>query len=390
MSKITLGIIFGGKSVEHDVSIITACQVIEAVDKRRYNIAPIYITKGGEWFSGEKLAHIETFKRNKFRDEKQAFLSPLPSFKALMPYPEGPKLFQRKNIMPEIDVAIPLVHGTNGEDGTLQGLLELADIPYVGSGVQASAIGMDKIAMKSIFSDCDLPVVDHLWFYSKKWRNRPENKIARIEESLGYPVIVKPANLGSSIGISLVDNRDKLMYAVDIASRYDRRIMVESAVENLVEINCAVLGVSAELQSSLCEQPTARKEVLSFNDKYLSGNKGGRNRKPTSQIPADLPHRTEKLIQSMAQAAFSAIDARGTARVDLLMNKETDQVYINEINTIPGSLSMNLWEKSGVKPAQLIDRLVFMAINTHKEKNKLMYAYKSNLLTVSKIKKTDK
>jgi D-alanine-D-alanine ligase len=377
MKKLRLGIIFGSRSVEHEVSIVTAHQVIQAIDRNKYDLVPIYITREGHWFTGKKLLILESFKdlSSLVSNLEKAYIAPDPSVESLVG--SSQKWFRKK--LSRIDAAFPLVHGTYGEDGTLQGLLELSNIPYIGAGVLGSALGMDKIVMKAVFKENHLPTVNYVWFLRNEWKNKQEEIIVKIETSLKYPLFVKPANLGSSIGISKVKNREDLLYAIEVASHYDRRLIVEESVEGSIEINCSVLG-NEEPIPSVCEQPISWEEFLNYDEKYLRGGRTSGLKGADRRIPAQIsPELTEK-IQRLAVNAFRAIDCHGVARVDFLVNIEKGDIFINEINTIPGSISFYLWEASGIKFSELIDRLVDLAISAHKEKSKTIYSYDSKLL----------
>lgn len=379
MKRLRIGLIFGSRSVEHEVSIVTAHQVIQTIDKGKYEVVPIYITKEGYWFTGKKLLELEGFKNLPalVSDLEKVYISPDSSVKSLVR--PSKKLFTKASSI-EIDVVFPLVHGTFGEDGTLQGLLELANIPYVGAGVLGSALGMDKITMKAVFKENHLPVVKYVWFLRNEWKYKQEEIISKIETSLKYPLFVKPANLGSSIGISKTKNREDLIYALEVASHYDRRLIVEESLEGAIEINCSVLG-NEEPFPSVCEQPISWEEFLNYDEKYLRGGKTSGLKGAERRIPAPIsPDLTEK-IQKLAVNTFKAIDCRGVARVDFLVNTEKGQIFVNEINTIPGSLSFYLWEASGIKFPELIDKLINLANDAYREKSKTIYSYDSKLIT---------
>ncbi|MDI6890489.1 MAG: D-alanine--D-alanine ligase family protein [Thermodesulfovibrionales bacterium] len=379
MKRLRIGVIFGSRSVEHEVSIVTAHQVMQAIDKYKYEVVPIYITKEGHWFTGEKLLMLESFKDLSslvFSLEK-AYIAPDLSVGSLVGVSQ--KWF-RKKLAKKIDVAFPLVHGTYGEDGTLQGLLELANIPYVGAGVLGSALGMDKIAMKAVFKENHLPAVNYVWFLRNEWQTKQEEMIARIEAHLKYPLFVKPANLGSSIGISKAKSREDLIYAVEVASHYDRRLIVEESVENGIEINCSVLG-NEEPIPSVCEQPVSWEEFLNYDEKYLRGGKISGLKGAERRIPAPITPKLTEKIQGLAVKAFKVVDCRGIARVDFLVNTEKDEIFINEINTIPGSISFYLWEATGIRFSELVERLIGLAIDAYKEKSKITYSYDSKLIT---------
>lgn len=385
-----IGIIFGGRSVEHEVSVITAMQIMENIDKKKYNPVPIYISKEGKWLTGDCLLDFENYKDDNFKESKKIILSPNYRDNNLYTNPKTRKIFGKK-ILDEIDIAFPVIHGTNGEDGTIQGIFELMDIPYVGSGVLGSSVGMDKILMKDVYKANNLPIVDYHWFYRIRWGREKDKVIKEIEEKLEYPLFVKPANLGSSIGISKAKDRKELINSIEIAINYDRKIIIEKAVENPREINCAVMGYDEEVTTSLCEEPLGWKDILSFEDKYIKSNeKGGKSTGERRIIPADIRDNIREEIEVLAKRAFTTIDARGVARIDFLVDME-DNIYINEINTLPGSISFYLWEGKGYNFENLINELIYIAIKVHEEKNKSTYSYEANLLNRvqygSKLKK---
>lgn len=371
MGKLRVGVIFGSRSVEHAVSIITAHQVMGALDRSKYEVIPIYITRDGIWVTGDDLLQLRNFKNLDLHRLEKSFITPDPSV---------PGLVRHEKLLDKIDVVFPVVHGTHGEDGTLQGLLELANIPYVGAGVVGSAVGMDKVVMKSVFRDNGLPVVEFRWFTRRQWQTAPEDVIAKIETDLKYPVFVKPANLGSSIGITKAKDREKLQFALDVASHFDRRLIIEEAIENAMEINCSVLG-NDEPVASVCEQPLPWEEFLSYEDKYLKGSpqgmKGLRRR-----VPAPISPELTTEIQSLAIKAFKAIDCRGIARVDFLVDptgrwrwfRKIGRPFMNEINTMPGSVAFYLWEPMGVKFPELVEKLIGLALEAHEEKKKTIYS----------------
>jgi D-alanine-D-alanine ligase len=285
-----------------------------------------------------------------------------------------------------VDMVFPVVHGTYGEDGTLQGLLELAAIPYVGAGVVGSAVGMDKIVMKAAFQAQQLPVVNYLWFTRKRWQAAADTVADEIERTLTYPLFVKPANLGSSIGISKATDRTSLFDAIEVAAHYDRRLLVEEAFEGGIEVNCAVLG-NDEPVASVCEQPIAWAEILSYEDKYLRGGKGKGGRSGgegmaslTRRIPAPIPNDLTARVQDLAVKAFQAVDCAGLARIDFLVDPASGRIAVNEINTLPGSLAFYLWEASGVPFPALVDRLIDLALERHRERQQTTFSFDSALL----------
>jgi D-alanine-D-alanine ligase len=382
--KIRVGVIFGSRSVEHEVSVITGQQVIAALDKTRYEVVPIYITKTGTWFTGEKLLDVANFK-----DEKAVlvgcdpvFLSPDPTVGGLIVRREEKGGLFKRSRDPEVlplDVIFPTVHGTYGEDGTIQGLFELAGIPYVGSGVLGSAVGMDKIIMKSVFRDHGLPVVKYYATTRHAWENAPDETLAAIEQALGYPVFVKPANLGSSVGVVQAQNREELHQALEVAAQYDRRLLIEQAVSNVIEVNCSVLGFQ-DPQPSVCEQPIPWKDFLSYEDKYMRGGKASGMKGLSRKIPAPISDELTKRVQQLAVQSFEMLDCRGVARIDFLIDTKTETLYINEINTLPGSIAFYLWEPLGISTSMLVDKLIQLAFEAHQERQRTTYSVDSPLL----------
>jgi len=374
--KKKVAVVFGGRSVEHEVSVITGMQVIENIDKGKYDVVPIFINKDGKWLTGESLYDFKNFKSNNLKNLKEVIITPISNDKKLYSHP-GTIGFLGKKFIEDIDIVFPALHGTYGEDGTIQGLFELLNIPYATGGVLASSVGMDKIVMKAVFKSYDLPIVDYIWFFRKRWSEDKEGIIKEVEDKLGYPVFVKPANLGSSVGISKAKDKDKLIEAIEIAIRYDRKIIIEKSIENPREINCAVMGYDDNVRASLCEEPLGWKELLSYEDKYVRSNtkgvKGGKR-----VIPADLPDEVREQIEEVAKQSFMAIDCKGNARIDFLVD-ENGKIYINEINTQPGSVAYYLWEPMGITFKELINQLLDIAVEAHKEKSKNMYSYDVDL-----------
>lgn len=373
-----VGVVFGGRSVEHEVSVITGIQVIENMDKTKYQPVPIYIDKKGKWLTGDCLMDFKNFKNNNLKDAVEIFMTHEPGNFNLYRNPDQVGMFGKK-IVDNIDMAFLALHGTHGEDGTIQGLFELMDIPYIGGGVLASSVGMDKILMKDVFKSNSLPVVDYYWFYRSDWKENRDNVLNEIEDSVKYPVFVKPANLGSSIGINIAKDKEALIDAIEIAVNYDRKVIIEKAVENPREINCAVLGYDREVVTSLCEEPLGWKDVLTFEDKYVKSNaKGGKSAGERRIIPADIEDGMREKIEELAKSAFISIDGSGTSRIDFLIDEE-ENIYVNEINTLPGSIGFYLWEKKGYSFENLIDELLNIAIKKNKEKQTNMYDFDADL-----------
>jgi D-alanine-D-alanine ligase len=385
--KLRVAVIFGSRSVEHEVSIISAVQAMDALDPRRYEPLPIYITKEGTWITGQELRRIDSFNDlpGLMTRCRPVYLRPEPFGNRLFMEEPGP-LGSKRTRVTVVDMVFPVVHGTYGEDGTLQGLLELAAIPYVGAGVVGSAVGMDKIVMKAAFQAQQLPVVNYLWFTRKRWQAAADTVADEIERTLTYPLFVKPANLGSSIGISKATDRTSLFDAIEVAAHYDRRLLVEEAFEGGIEVNCAVLG-NDEPVASVCEQPIAWAEILSYEDKYLRGGKGKGGRSGgegmaslTRRIPAPIPNDLTARVQDLAVKAFQAVDCAGLARIDFLVDPASGRIAVNEINTLPGSLAFYLWEASGVPFPALVDRLIDLALERHRERQQTTFSFDSALL----------
>lgn len=382
--KITVAVFFGGKSVEHEVSIISGIQALCALDKSKFIPLPIYISKDNIFYTGEHMGDIRSYKDMNACLQKavRVLLVPQNGRVALMRYP-AKKL--GNNIISVFDVAMPVVHGTNAEDGTLMGLLEMLGVPYTGCDVLSSAVGMDKIATKAILKQNGLPALDALSF-SSRYATREEEMLDQIESKFDYPVIVKPVNLGSSVGIARAVDRYELKTAIDTAMGFSSRVMAEPCVQNLREINCSVLGDSDDAISSVCEQPISSHDILDYSDKYLAnaGDAGGQKSGMSSlkrQLPADIPPQLEKRVRELAVKAFQAIGCSGVARVDFLNDKVSDALYINEINTIPGSLSFYLWDASGMSFPLLLEKLIELAFKRHRERQAITYTYDTNILS---------
>jgi D-alanine-D-alanine ligase len=382
MSKLNIAVMFGGRSVEHEVSVISGLQIIENIDKSKYDVTPVYVSKSGDWYTGDELLSIKNYKdvESLLQRVKKVYLPPVPSMNRLYFSQVKSGLFRKEAEYIKIDAVFPAFHGMHGEDGSMQGLFELADLPYVGCGVTGSAVGMDKIIMKDIFKANNIPIVDYTWFLRSDYEKDSNSVINEIESKLSYPMFVKPANLGSSIGITKAKDRTGLINAVEIAVRYDSRIIVEKGVENLVEINCSVLGFGNEITSSVCEEPVSWQEFLSFDDKYMRGSSQKGMKSATRKIPAPIPDEKTEEIRKLSMKVFKVLDCSGVSRIDFLMEKYSMKVYVNEINTIPGSFAFYLWEPCGVNFKELIDRLIQYAIKRHDEHVKNIYTFDAALL----------
>ena len=389
--KINVGVIFGGRSVENEISVITAAQTMAAMSTERYNIVPIYISKEGRWYTGDKLRITDNYRDMKALLESvdEVYFRPIYGDQRL--YRVKRPLFG-SDVVTTIDVILPCLHGTSGEDGSFQGMIEMTGIPYACPNPLASANGMDKITMKMILAQSGIPVIDYVWFSDKEWFDREEQTIERVEQQLGYPVIVKPADSGSSVGIKAVHNREELKEATENAISYSKRIIVEHLVEQLKEINCSVLGNYYECEASVCEAPIRSGEILSYEDKYLGGGakgaKGGvkesRGMHSTvREIPARLPEQQTEFIRTKAVETFKALACDGVARIDFMIDEKDQQIYVNEINTIPGSLSFYLWEATGVGFDELVERLINIAFERKRDSSFKTTSYKENIFNYS-------
>lgn len=384
--KTNVGVFFGGRSVEHEISVLSALQAISALNKDKYNIIPIYITKQGHWLSGDALLDIKNYKDLKALESKAQEVYMRPVYGDYNLYPvKNPGLFS-KNAKPiaELHVALPILHGTNGEDGIFEGVLETIGIPFAGCNTLSSANGMDKITMKMILRSECINVVDYVWFTDKQWLAERDSIVEKIEKELGYPVIVKPANLGSSVGIGKAKNREELIDKINNAEKFSQRLIVEHCIDRLKEINCSVLGDADDHISSVCEEPIKSGDFLSYEDKYMGGTKTNAGMQASAKrIPAELPDEVTKKIQKMAADTFRVLSCHGVSRIDVMIDEADGEVYVNEINTIPGSLSFYLWEASGIKFSELMDKLVQLALRRKREAERKTFTYDHNIFAMS-------
>lgn len=381
---IKLGVIFGGPTVEHEVSIISAVQAMNNLDKEKYDVYPIYITKDRTWYCGKMLMDIDIYR----------------DFETLKRYASKVTLYNNnglfklqsngffKKTVADLDVVLPIVHGNNMEDGTLQGYLELVGVPYVGSGVLGSSLGQDKVVMKQVFASAGIPIVDYTWFYDCEYYEDKNSVIEKVNK-LGYPVIVKPATLGSSVGITFVKTQEGLEKAISEAINYDIKVVVEKAVENLVEVNCSVLGNYENQTASILEEVMSTAEFLTYQDKYIGGGKGSKTKGVGSKgmasasriIPARLDDKVTKKVQDYAKEVFKILNLSGVCRIDFLIDSKTNKVYVNEPNTIPGSLSFYLWDKTDKTYPELLDEMITIAIKNYKIKSKKTITFETNILS---------
>lgn len=405
---IKIGVFFGSQSVEHEVSVITALQAMNHLKNlTEYEIVPVFIDKTGDWYTGESLKSIENFKNipkllesctrvNMVKQGREVVLIPNP-VKRL-----GPAMIDR------IDIAFPIIHGTFGEDGTIQGIFEMTGLPYVGCDVLAAALTMDKTVCKHVLMANGIPVIEGVWFTTDDWLRESEKLTSDVAEKLGYPVIVKPANMGSSVGVSVAHNEDEFRDSVHFCREFTNRILVERMVKDLMEINISVLGDCEGVEVSACERPLSSSEFLSFEDKYTSGGGGSKASSGNAAgskagissggsksesgmaslsrvLPADISDAMREEIETIAKRAFLAVDASGVTRLDFIIDKVDDTVYLNELNTIPGSLAFYLWAEAGKPYEELLEDLIELAYRKDRRKSRLQFSNETNILADAKI-----
>lgn len=386
--KIKVGVIYGGESVEHEVSVISAMQAMNKLDQEKYEIIPIYITKDREWYTGEMLKDIEVYQD----------LSLIKKYgKNVVLYcNNGSFVLQKKtfpkSVVAEVDIILPIVHGTNVEDGGLQGYLQTIGVPFVGSDVYASVVGQDKVFMKDIWKNAKLPMTDYVWFYDVDYKQDSDAVIEKVEK-LAYPVIVKPATTGSSVGIAVCSKREELVEAIDDAIQYDKKILVEEVVENLKEVNIAVMGNYEHQKVSEIEEVLSGNKFLTYADKYIGDGKGklkgakvpmkGTSKGMASanrKLPAELPDKVRKEVEEVAVEAFKTLGSSGNSRIDFLVDEKKNKVYINEINSIPGSLAFYLWEAKGIDFSTVLDEMINIGGKDYKKRVSKTHSFETNIL----------
>ena len=377
--KIKVGVIFGGETVEHEVSIISAVQAMNNLDKNKYEIIPIYISKDRIWYTGVMLKEIDFFKD--FNNLKK-FANKITLYKGEDGfYLQKVSGFFKSNVE-SLDIILPIVHGNNVEDGSLAGYLDSVGIPYVGSHVLGAALGQDKVVMKQVMQSANIPVVDYTWFYDNEYVEDKEKLLKDIKK-IGYPVVVKPATLGSSIGITFVTDENLIESAIEEAIKYDVKVIVEKAVENLVEVNASVLGNYNYQRVSPLEEVMGKDEILSYRDKYLGNAKktSSKGMASTSRIiPARISDKMTEDITNTSKEVFKLLNLSGVCRIDYLIDKKEEKYYVNEPNTIPGSLSFYLWKEAGLKYSDLLDEMISIAIKDYKNREKKVKSFSSNIL----------
>ena len=386
---------FGGKTVEHEVSVISGIQALKSMDTDKYEVIPVYMTKENDMYTGSDIGKIESYRDIPalLKHSQRVIMVNDGGRVQLVPYPA--KMFGGQKPV-AIDIAFPVVHGTNVEDGALQGYLKTVGVPFVGPDVTSSAISMDKFITKAVLKEAGVPVLDAK-VYTMSDYEYPEKIADDIEKSFGYPVIIKPVNLGSSVGIGVAKSRDELIDAIDDAFRYAARVMAEHAISKLREINCSVLGDENEAFASECEEPLTSGEILSYEDKYVNsggkkgGSKGGSGSKGAGmanlsrKIPAELSPEKREEIRELAVKSFRALGCCGVSRIDFMIDEEEDKLYFNEINPIPGSLSFYLWEPVGVPYKELLDRMIQLALKRARVEESLTFTFDTNILANAKL-----
>lgn len=379
MEKITIALLFGGRSVEHEVSVVSALQAYENMDQDKYHVIPVYVSKAGEFFTNHKLLDIKNYK-----DVNSLILS---SKQIVFAHKGSRGGFLTQGIFGKftpVDIAFPLFHGSFGEDGCVQGLFEMYGIPYVGLDVTGSAVAMDKIISKALFKELGLEVGKYTWIARSEWIENSEKCIRAIKKDLDFPMFVKPATGGSSIGAGRAIDEDALQFAIEVASAYSDRIIIEEAFgKNIIEVNCSGLGYS-EVKASVCEQPVKSEELLTFSDKYMKGGKGtekaGGMETLDRIIPAPISASLSKKIQEATKLVFEAINGCGVVRIDFFVDPKSEKFWINEVNSPPGSLAFYLWEKSGIAYKELLDMLIKQGLERAEQRKKTTYVFESGLL----------
>lgn len=385
--KLNIAVFFGGESVEHEVSIISAHQAIEALDKNKYNVIPVYVSKERKLYVSDLLKDISNYKDLKHLISQCTQVSITSEDNRVVIRPVKPSLFGPKELG-TIDVAIPVMHGTNGEDGTIQGFFEMLRVPYAGCDLYGAAIGQDKVLQKNVLNDNNLPITNWFWVYGSEMDTHQSEILDKVHRLI-YPVIIKPARTGSSVGISIAHNDEEYLACFDEARQYDEKIITEKVVKPMREINCSVVGDSYSCVASVLEEVSSvsQDELLSFSDKYLGGSKsakseGSKGMASTARIiPAPLTDEQTRLIQQLAKETFRVLGTSGVCRIDFLMDADTKKVYVNEINTIPGSLAFYLWKAAGVSFSELMDKLVELALDRERRRSKMTFSYETNILS---------
>ena len=384
--KIRVGVLYGGKTTEHEVSIITAVQAMNNLNKEKYDVVPIYFTKDNDIYTGNALMDMDVYK-------DMSLLKRYCS-NVVMYSKDGVLILQNKKgifkrTIREVDIVVPCVHGYNMEDGNIEGMLEVLGIPYTGSDIYGCTVGQDKVFQKQILEAEKLPVPKYTWFYDNEYFSSEEKILDNIKK-IGYPVIVKPARQGSSIGIEVAKSEEEVKIAIEEAIKYDDKILVEEIIPNMTELNCSVLGSNSYMETSVIEQVMGNDEILSFKDKYLASSSkkgaikvaGSKGMVSTNRIiPANISEKLTKEIEETSKKAFRALGASGVVRIDYLYNKKSNKYYVNELNSIPGSLSFYLWIPLNKEYDELLDDMINIAVKRFKNKLKKTSKFESNILS---------
>ncbi len=383
--KIKLGVIFGGETVEHEVSIISALQAMENINEEKYDVVPIYITKDRVWYTGKFLRDMNVYKD---MDLLKRYAKEVVLYKKNGEFVLQSTNGMFKSIVTTLDVVLPIVHGQNTEDGSLAGYLDTIGIPYAGPSILGAAIGQDKVTMKEVFKANDLPIVPYTWFYDIEYNTKKEEILKEIKK-IGYPVIVKPARLGSSVGITVAKDEDSIEEAINDAIDYDNKIIVEKVIDNLIEVNCSVLGNYEYTEASVLEEVTSSKDFLTYQEKYMGGGKTKVGFKSSlkgmasarRKVPATIGDKLTKEVQDISKQVFRVLNLSGVCRIDFLIDGKTKKVYINEPNTIPGSLSFYLWNETNKDYTELLDDIISLAIRNYKSRVKKTHSFNTNILS---------
>lgn len=381
--KTNIAVFFGCRSVEHEVSIISAAQAMRAMDRKKYDITPVYVAKNGSMYTGDSLFEIENYRDIPSLLKNANKVTFISTEGGVVMHRLEQKHFKKTPDV-KIDLAFPVVHGTNCEDGTIAGYFEFLGLPYISCDIISAAVGMDKAVFKDVLKAANLPVLDCVKFRAREYMLNKDEITAEIGKKIGYPLIVKPVNLGSSVGITKVNGESELDDAVRLSIGFSDTVLVEKAITSLREINCSVIGDADECEASVCEEPFMNDEILSYADKYLGGAKGQASKGMASlgrKVPADLPQEKSDEIRELSCKIFKAIGASGVVRIDFLLDTEENKVYANEINTVPGSLAFYLWEATGLKYTDMIDRLVDIAFRRQRNRDNLTFTIDTNILS---------
>lgn len=389
--KLNTAVFFGGESVEHEVSIISGHQAMKALNPDKYNVIPVYVAKDRKLYVGEALNDMKNYTDLNALKNKCTQVMLVNEDNKVVIKPVKTTMFGKKELG-TIDVAIPVMHGTNGEDGTIQGFFEMLKVPYAGCDLYAAAVGQDKVLQKHILADNDLPITNWFWVYGNEIDDHKDEVLRKVHKLI-YPVILKPARTGSSVGISIAHNDEEYLECFEDARQYDEKVITEKVVKPMIELNCSVLGDYEEAKASVIEQvgSVSGDELLSYKDKYQGGGKGAKGIKSGSKdagmastariVPAPITPEQTKLVQDLALKTFRVLGASGVCRIDFMMDAETKTVYVNEINTIPGSLAFYLWKEEGMSFTALMDKLVDLALQRERRRSRMTFSYDTNLLS---------